>query len=40
MRSPWRKIGDAWYEMEIWNQFGLVFVAAVLLLCSSLQVVA
>ena len=40
MRSPWRKIGDTWDELEIWNEFGLVFVTAVLLLCSGLQVVA
>jgi len=40
MRSNWRKIGDTWNELGIWNQFGLVFITAVLLLCSSLQVVA
>ena len=40
MRSNWRKIGDTWNELEIWNQFGLMFITAVLLLCASLQVVA
>jgi len=38
MRSPWQKIGDAWNDLEVWSQFGLVFISTVFLICSGLQV--
>ncbi len=40
MRSHWQKFGDTWNDLGVWNQFGLVFITAVLMLRSSLQFVA
>lgn len=40
MRNPWQRFCDGFDDLGTWNQFGLTFIAAVLLLCTSLQVLA
>lgn len=40
MRSNLQKLCDTWNDLGVWNQFDLVFVGSVLLLCSGLEALA
>ncbi len=40
MRSTGQKMCDIWGDLGAWNQFGIAFIASVLLLYSGLEALA